>query len=676
MEKKINYLARNFDDIRNELVALSKKYYPEMVESFNDASVGSWLLDLMAAVGDDLSYHTDRMYQETNINSANLRSTVLNLARSNGVKVPGAKVPSCEVELSCLLPVDAEYGNQPDWNYAPIVKRNTVVCSANNSFELSEDVNFGEQFNHDGFSNRKFVPNRDSSGKVVSYTVTKTAIAVGGRSKVYKKAINSSDVEPFMEIILPERDIVEVESVIFKENGDFAVDPNMSEFFIDEEVFRLSNQAINTYRFFEVDCLAEQYRLGIKSNMADYGVIRDILNPYEYVDYTRNVTKEDADTGEKVTVIEPMHRFYKAEWKALRQKFVTEYTDNNYLKLIFGSGNEYEETPSNMTNYGKYRASNIINNDMLGVLPRAGWTMYVLYRIEGGMISNVAQDTINRIAFIESVIPSMNATDERKKSSTLRSIKVTNPSVALGGKDAPSTAEMKNLIKYNIAAQDRCVTLKDYRAKVANMPGKFGAAYRSNFVEENNKIVMGCLNMNSSGKLVKEVPSTLADNLVEYLSHYKNINDYIEIKSGKIFNLGIEVDAFIDKNYNTGDVVRNIIETVRDYMAVDNHDMGEDIFVGDLEREINSLDGVINLIDLRVFSIYNGKYSSDKSPLNAKTGGEACGEKIAAFSNLSDGSDAFQIDLDAIDKVLYADYNSMYEILNPDNDIVVRAKLK
>ena len=43
--------------------------------------------------------------------------------------------------------------------------------------------------------------------------------------------------------------------------------------------------------------------------------------------------------------------------------------------------------------------------------------------------------------------------------------------------------------------------------------------------------------------------------------------------------------------------------------------MGEDIFIGDLERELNTLDGVISLIDLKVYKIWNGDYSKTPCPL-------------------------------------------------------------
>ena len=128
------------------------------------------------------------MFQETNINSANLRSTLLNIARTNGVKIPGAKSSMCEIELSCELPVN---GQSPDWNYAPIVQKTSIMSAGNYNFELSEDVNFHEQFNSDGYSNRTFVPKRNSNGVITAYTVSKTTLAVNGSSRIFKKVFDA-----------------------------------------------------------------------------------------------------------------------------------------------------------------------------------------------------------------------------------------------------------------------------------------------------------------------------------------------------------------------------------------------------------------------------------------------------------------------------------------------------
>ena len=46
MSKQISYATRDFQGLRNELVSLTKNYYPDLVKNFNDASIYSVLLDI------------------------------------------------------------------------------------------------------------------------------------------------------------------------------------------------------------------------------------------------------------------------------------------------------------------------------------------------------------------------------------------------------------------------------------------------------------------------------------------------------------------------------------------------------------------------------------------------------------------------------------------------------
>ena len=156
-EKKISYLARNFDDYRSEALDMSRKYYGDVFTVMDDSSVGSWLVDMFSDIADNLSYNIDRAYQETSIDSANLGSSLMNIARTQGVKVPGRKAAAVEVELSCEIPLRSpsstdQYGNQrlADERYAPLVKRGTLFSTGVYTFELMEDLNFAEQFNNNG----------------------------------------------------------------------------------------------------------------------------------------------------------------------------------------------------------------------------------------------------------------------------------------------------------------------------------------------------------------------------------------------------------------------------------------------------------------------------------------------------------------------------------------------
>ena len=650
MEKKINYLSRDFEGIKEELLKFSNKYYPEIFNDFNDSSIGAWFVDLVSAVGDDLSYHTDRMYQETNLDSANLRSTVLNMARTNGLKIPGRKASTCEVEISCELPVNSQNIAIPDWKYAPILQKTSIVSAGAYNFELTENINFAEQFNDEGYSNRKITPSRDNNGNITGYTVTKSTIVVNGNTKVYKKVIYSTDLQPFMEFVLPESNVMNVESIIFKESSDFNENPEIYEYYIDAEEYRVSSAAVMTYRFFECDSLADQWRFGSDANIDNY-IINDIYNPELYTE----------DNG---------YRYYRGKCKPLTQKFITEFTDNGYMKVIFGAGNAYETAPSGSTTYGQYIASRIINNDMLGILPKEGWTMFILYRVGGGISTNLGPESINKITIAN--IDWGNTTDANGsiRGQVINSMKVKNITTALAGKDEPTTEEIKALMKYNTSSQNRAVTIKDYKVKLMQMPPKYGAPFRSSVIETNNKVEINMLGLDSDGKLTSNLPNTLVENTIEYMSHYKQINDYIEIRSGRIYNIGVAVDLFTDKNYNTANVVANVISKITDYFNVDNHDMGEDIFVGDLEKEINMQDGVISIISLKIYTLHGSGYSTDKCPLPIYVDGVTCD---TPSESMFVGQD--QLDLNATDKVLYSDYNSMYEIKNPDgDDIKIRCK--
>lgn len=666
MDKKISYLARDFEAVRGELDSFAQKYYPELATEYNDASVGSFLMDLAASVGDELAYHTDRVFQETQLDSANTKSALLNIARAAGVKIPGKKASMCEVKISCVLPVT--YNNTisaPNWNCAPFIKMGTIVTAGNISFELAEDVNFAEQFNKDAYSNRTFEPQKDANGRITGYKVSKTVMASNGITRIYKKTLTNSMVKPFMEVILPETNVMSVDSIIFKTTSSYNISPEPYEYFVPSESYKFHKEdSIETKRFFEVDSLVDLYKFGCEPNYVSGTTVDDIYNPEMYKDYIVN------NNG-----IIGTHRIYQGAWMPLRQKFITEYTDNGYMKIIFGSGNNYtKNTTMQNTKFADRQMCNIINNDMLGILPEIGWTMFIRYTVGGGSSTNIAPGAINGIA-LGNVSFKNNGLSDDEKSRVRNSIEITNISNAIAGKDEPSEEEIKYIIKYNTNAQNRCVTVKDYKVKLMQMPPKFGAPFRSQVIETNNKIEMDLLGLDASGKLDSFLPDQLIKNIINYMEHYKSINDYIEIRSGKVYNIGFAIDVFIDKNYTTANVVSNIINTVRDYFDVNRHDMGDDIFMGDLEKEITLLDGVMSLINVSAYRLYGGKYSGDKCPLPLLSDDGGCNKRTQSF-NKPDGAIADEIDLNSIDRVLYSDYNSMFEILDPNNDIQIRVKLK
>ena len=648
-------MARDFNTIKSELIELSKQYYPELTDSLNDASVGSWIVDLVAAVGDDLNYYIDRCYNEQNANTAALKSSVLNMARMNNFKVPGPKAAMCEVAISVDLPHNGakDSMSKPNWDFAPKIKQGAIVTNGNVEFEIVEDVDFGEQFNADAVSNRKFVPLKNARGALCGYRVTKTVLASAGRTRLYKKLLTESDIKPYMEVIIPFKNVMNVEGVLFKETQNLAIQPETFEFYIDAEKFTVGQQTINTYKYFEVNSLSDQYR---------FGTVND-LNQNQIQIYPSQITLNQNESNEETKELD---LYYKGAWLPVLQKYITEYTDNGYLKLIFGSGVECTslEDSTDATVYAQHQLTKIANNELTGILPKSNWVMYVLYRDGGGVNANVSPNSINQMGSSEWEFPretTDNKIDPNQKAQIKKSVRVTNISQGIAGSDAPSVADIKALIRYNNSAQERCVTLKDYELRVKMMDPKFGAPYKCKAIEDNNKILIYMLGLSNKGELINTTASTMKNNIVAYLEHYKTLGDFVELRSGLIFNIKIHVYASIDKTYNKQSVVKNIINTVDDFFDTQKHEMGEDIYISELEKEISSIDGLLNLEKIYIDSCVNGNYSSTWAPL-------------PMMSDLNLGSNIRRIDLDVSNKTLTCDARGMFEIKDKSSDIIVHIR--
>jgi hypothetical protein len=672
-EKKISYLSRNFDDYKDSLVEFTKKYYPNVAENLNDASIGSWLIDMVAAVSDNLSYHIDRVYNETNIETAQERGSIYALARSNGFKIPGPKGAMTEVKFSCHLPVyviknnnDNSTTSTPNWRFAPVIKKGTKLSSGNHIFEVMEDIDFKEQFDNNGISNRQIIPKKNSNGVINIYEVTKTVTVIAGESKVYKQVMNTNSIKPFMEILIPDRNVMNIESIIFKNGGDYKTIPHNNEFYMNSEYISAEDNpyGTETRRFFEVNSLLEQYRWGDEINNNVEG--NQVTSHSNKVTYGYMYSDANINTPIPTTVIT------KGQWYPLTQKFITEYTDKGYLKVIFGSGKPAGQVVDidEGSDFTKSQISRMINNDAMGVLPpnSGNWTMYIKYRVGGGTSSNIAAGALTNIVYLDAEVGTCIYTlDEHKISNAVRnSITVTNTIPSVSGKDIPTIEELRNMIKYSNAAQERCVTLKDYENRVLMMPPKYGCPFRVSATEENNKIMLYLIGLDNNGYFTPTMPEQMIKNIINYLSMYRSLNDFVEIKSGRIINISFEVDVFVDKNYNPGDVVKNIINTIKDYMDIKKRYIGEDIFVGDIQKEVSKVDGVLNLIDLRVYNEYGKNYSMVMTPQQIKQVGE--------YSDKEEGRD--EIDLSASDYILITESDSIFELKFPETDIKVRVKTR
>ena len=683
-ENKLLYLNRNFDDYRQGIVEITRQYYPDVFANLNDAAVGAWLVDVLSDIGDNLNYHIDRSVQETSLDSARQFSSIQDMARTNGLRIPYKKAALVEIELSCNLPLyiqgDQSDGNMmADENYAPYVKRGTQFSNGTTTFELTHDIDFKEQFDENGYSNRQIIPNRDSNGTIISYTYKKLAIAAACQTRVYKKIITADEIRPFMEVLIDDTSVLGVDSIILKEGTNINTDPQFNEFFVDDEEY-FDKYGKRVERFFEVDNLIDQYRFGyVVEETTDGKPIgdKDIdgVKHRNYYNPEWEITEKFVDDNNNE---EPIRVVARGQWKRLKRKFITEYDDDWKLKVIFGAGieNAYGTIPTEARLFTQYQMSRMLANDYMGVLPKSGYTMYILYTIGGGEITNIAKDTLTNIISLNMEIDG-NCDDDKdgtKKRDVRQSLRVTNTTPSYGGKDAPTIEEIRYMIKYNASSQNRCVTLKDYHSRVDKIPAKFGCPFRHSVIEENNKVVIYTLGLDHLGNLTNTLAEVVAENMKEYLSKYRMINDFVEIKSGKIINLSFILTVYLDKAYDKSEVTKRIIDMVYDYMDIRRHMMGEDIFLGDLQKEVSKLDGVINLARMRVFNEVGEDYSEDSTTQPLVDTATCCYDEYEEYMETETGKP--EIDLKKSDYMLFSEANSMFEIKNKNKDIKIIVKTR
>lgn len=602
-EKKINYFARNFADVRGELITYVRHFYPELYQDFNDASIGMMLLDLNAAVSDMLSFHTDRMFNETQIDYAQERRSLLNIARTLGLKIPGKRSSITLVDFSITVPV---FADTFDIRYAPIIKYGTQVAGSGQIFETLDDIDFSSPYSAGGIPNRLIIPNINANNQIISYTLVKREVVSNGQTKIFKKIINSSDAKPFLEVILPDTNVVSVEQVITKEGTSIIANPTTSEF-VD-----------NNLRWWEVDSLAED-----------------------------KIFVEDSSRDSDNSGIKP------GKWINVNKKFVKEYTDTGFCKLTFGSGFSDQQSLQNFTtNQYILQIANFFNTTALGEVPKPNTTLYVRYRVGGGSAANIGSNVINSLGFVEMTVNGPNAALNQ---SVRQSLRVNNPVPAFGGSDEPTIDEIRWITKYNFASQNRAVTIKDYIATMFKMPGKYGVPFRSQVAENQNKVEFAILGLNADGKLDNSSTNTLKENMASWLSDYRMINDYVLIRDGKIINLSFDIDLFTDKSFNQGELINNVINTVKNYFDIKKWQMGQNVYLAQLIEEINNVSGVLNVMDIKVYNEIDGNYS------------------LNATNQFYLDNDTKQIDLTE-DFALFGEYDTMFEIKYPQTDIRVRVK--
>jgi hypothetical protein len=553
MAKTINYSKRDFASLKTEQINYIKQYYPGIVQNYNDASILSVLLDLNAAISDNLQFHIDRSLQETVLDYAQERQSLYNIAKTYGLKLPGtaASIAVCQFTVQVPARGDAE-----DKSYLPLLYAGSQFLADTNSFELLYDIDFASNFNISNKVDRTKVP-IFVNGVLSAYRITKTGIVIAGATRVYTQTINNT--KPFYQITLPENNVISIESIIHKNGTTFQTLPTITEF------------KSSTNKWYEVPSLAED-----------------------------SVFIEDTTTA-------PINGVYNGSYNKIDRRFIKEFTPNGFCVLTFGSQiNQGLDILDDFVDAGNFDLKSFLNNNSLGWAPINNTTLYVKYRIGGGADTNVGVGVINTIGQIAVKIA---GADERTNAIVQGSLTVNNITPAIGGGDAPSIEELRNYISYNFAAQNRAVTLQDYKAILLGMPAKFGSPAKASVTQVQNKINIGILSTDSDGNLSDSVSSVVLQNVANYLARYRMINDYVVVKPAEVINIGFEVSVLCEDGAQVN-VIGSIASTIANDFAKENITLGQSYLVGGLIKKLSQIDGILNINYIKAYNKIGGEYST------------------------------------------------------------------
>jgi hypothetical protein len=473
-------------------------------------------------------------------------------------------------------------------------------------FENVYDIDFASPYNAQGFPNRLKIPNFNSNGILVNYTITKREIVVNGITKVFKRVISANDVKPFFELFLPEKNVLGITSVLLKNGTQYTNIPTTAEFLGAEN------------RWYEVDALAE-----------DRVFIED-------------PTKVSDQPGIKV-----------GRYIQTQNRFITEYTPEGFKKMTFGGGtNTAQDQLNQFTTLGTtLELQKYSNNFSLGSTLTPNSTLFIQYRVGGGLATNLGTNVINQIGTVSFFV---NGPSETTNSAVINSLRCVNVTAAVGGAGIPSLEEIRNYVSFNFAAQKRAVTVQDYESIIRNMPAQFGAPAKVSITENDNKILIQILSYDTSGKLTNIVSNTLRQNIANYLSNYRMMNDYISIFSAEVIDLSVDVSIVLDSAQNSGQVISSVIDKVSAYFNPQTRQLGQNVYLSEIRSIIQNTNGVLTVAGLDVFNEVGGQYSS------AETSMEYSDPALKMIA--------------PVDDTIFAQPSQVYQIRYPGKDIRVSVK--
>jgi len=562
--RNIQYINKDFGQIRQALINYSKTYFPTTYNDFTEASPGMMFMEMAAYVGDVISFYLDNQIQETYLQYTREPANLFNLAYMLGYKPNVTGVATCDIDFYQQLPANAVTGD-PDWSYTLVVEQNSVV-SANNDSNISFLVQDKVDFSVSSSNNPTEISVFTYTGTQPSYYLLKKT-ARGISATINTTTFSFGTPQEFATVVINDEQLIGILD-IFDSDGN---------------------------EWYEVPALAED----------------------AIFDTIQNTPQNDPNFSANNAQVP-----YLLRLKKVPRRFSTRFINTGSLELQFGAGTANEITEvivPNPDNVGlglpfeqsklttAYSPTNFMFNNTYGLAP-SNTTLTVRYLTGGGVVANVPSGVLtvlntSNVQFLNN-LPSSAAS---QANIIFNSVAVNNPRAASGGQDGDSIEEIRQNTLANFSTQLRAVTPEDYLVRALSLPSIYGSISKA-FIEKTKlqNILPGeipstldlyVLTSNNDGTLTV-ASDALKQNLSTYLAQYRIIGDSVNIKDAFIINIGVDFEILVLPNYNSNDVILACINALIERFAIRNWQINQPIILSDLYVLISNVPGVQSIKDI------------------------------------------------------------------------------
>lgn len=562
--RQLRYTNRDFDSIRESLMEYVKVYFPDYYGDFTTTSTAGMLNELLAYVGDILSFYQDKQFNEI-FNPTELKNAV-RLLKLFGGAYRGKTQSNVSLDVHILVPstlitVDSDGVLTPIPNSLPIIKKGMVVSTLDGKqFVTIEDCDFNETSDITTFTQTP-----------LQYIIRKSVKAVSGILSYMEVSVSAPT--PFYKIELPSNhNVLEIVSVV----DGFGDDWYQVEYLAQDEIFiTTKNSNPNSI---------------VKYNLIKKKVPKRFIVETDHNNVTSLIFGSSNSNLESGTLLPNPSRF-----------LVNNISDN--------------------VGFFTFNDNLLLNNGSLGLTP-SNTTLKVTYLQGGGIEYNVKSQSITNILSKQFSFyisrAELDSYDPTAYNIITSNLAVYNPEAAHDAIDLMSIDDIKQLIPLYYASQKRAVITEDYEAILYSMPTKFGGVSRARAKTESgvvgsndeNSIALYILTEDVNGDLA--YPSTdMYNNIKTYISQYKMLTDNVTIYPGEIINFGITVGIIVDDSYNRSDVITKVKNVLLDYFNSIKFNFGDSLYMGKIWSLVDSVEGVLSVDSITPENLTGSPYSTD-----------------------------------------------------------------